>query len=69
MTLGIFWVGQQTQPNHLTRSDRSLSWIHILLLFALLAYWVNLLMLGATLYLTCVCAHGLGLVRDDISPR
>ena len=26
MTLGIFWVGQQTQLNHLTRSERSLSW-------------------------------------------
>ncbi len=34
LTLGIFWVGQQTQLNHLARSDRSLSWIHILFLFA-----------------------------------
>jgi uncharacterized membrane protein len=34
MTLGIFWIGQQTQLNHLERSDRSLSWIHILFLFA-----------------------------------
>jgi len=34
VTLGIFWVGQQTQLNHLTRSDRSLSWMHILFLFA-----------------------------------
>jgi len=33
LTLGIFWVGQQTQLNHLTRSDRSLSWIHIAFLF------------------------------------
>lgn len=33
MTLGIFWVGQQTQLNHLSRSDRSLSWIHIAFLF------------------------------------
>lgn len=33
MTLGIFWVGQQTQLNHLVRSDRSLSWIHIAFLF------------------------------------
>ena len=29
LTLGIFWVGQQTQLNNLERSDRSLSWIHI----------------------------------------
>jgi uncharacterized membrane protein len=35
MTLGIFWVGQQTQINHLARSDRSLSWIHIVFLFAI----------------------------------
>ncbi|MGH9433501.1 MAG: TMEM175 family protein [Terriglobia bacterium] len=34
LTLGIFWVGQQTQLNHLSRSDRSLSWIHIAFLFA-----------------------------------
>jgi uncharacterized membrane protein len=34
ITLGIFWVGQQTQLNHLARADRSLSWIHIVFLFA-----------------------------------
>jgi len=34
LTLGIFWVGQQTQLNYLTRSNRDLSWIHILFLFA-----------------------------------
>ena len=33
MMLGIFWKGQQTQLNHLARSDRSLSWIHIVFLF------------------------------------
>jgi len=33
VTLGIFWVGQQTQLNHLVRSDRGLSWIHIFFLF------------------------------------
>ncbi len=34
MTLGIFWVGQQTQLNYLARSNRSLTWIHIVFLFA-----------------------------------
>src|ERR1022692_44450 len=34
MTLGIFWVGQQSQLNHLARSDRSLSWMHVLFVFA-----------------------------------
>ena len=29
MTLGIFWVGQQTQLNHLRRSGRNLTWIHL----------------------------------------
>jgi uncharacterized membrane protein len=29
MTLGIFWVGQQTQLNHFARADRNLTWIHI----------------------------------------
>jgi uncharacterized membrane protein len=88
LTLGIFWVGQQTQLNNLARSDRSLSWIHILFLFAvsmtpfsttllaefvnyrtaLLAYWANILVLGASLYFSWVCATASGLVRDDISP-
>ena len=88
-TLGIFWVGQQTQLNHLRRSDRSLSWIHIAFLglislipfstallaeytryrIALLIYWINLLLLGATLYWSWVCALGSGLVKEEISPE
>src|SRR5271166_6422440 len=86
LTLGIFWIGQQTQLNHLARSDRSLSWIHLLFLFAvsitpfsttllaefpqyrtaLLAYWVNILLLGSSLYFSWVCAMGTGLVKDDL---
>src|SRR5438552_11024303 len=34
MTLGIFWIGQQTQLNHLEHSNRALSWIHLVFLFA-----------------------------------
>src|ERR1700746_1798839 len=34
MTLGIFWVGQQTQLNHFNSSDRNLSWIHVAFLCA-----------------------------------
>jgi len=34
LTLGIFWVGQQAQLNHLKRSNVRLTWIHLLLLFA-----------------------------------
>lgn len=86
LTLGIFWVGQQTQLNHLTRSDRSLSWIHILFLFwvsitpftttllaefiayrlALVVYWLNIALLGWTLYLSWICATSLGLVKPDL---
>ena len=33
LTLGIFWVGQQTQLNSFTRGDRNLAWISILFLF------------------------------------
>jgi len=34
LTLGIFWVGQQTQLNNLAHSDRHLTWIHLAFLFA-----------------------------------
>lgn len=34
MTLGIFWVGQQTQLNYFERADRNLAWIHIAFLCA-----------------------------------
>ena len=33
ITLGIFWVGQQTQLNNLAKSDRHLTWIHLAFLF------------------------------------
>lgn len=72
ITLGIFWVGQQTQANHLARCERHLTWLHLAFLFgvtllpfstrllaefivfrvALLAYWLNILLLGAMLYFT-----------------
>jgi uncharacterized membrane protein len=34
LTLGIFWVGQQTQLNQLQRADRDLAWLHIWFLAA-----------------------------------
>jgi len=89
LTLGIFWVGQQTQLNHLERSNVRLSWIHITFLFfvtimpfstallaeytayriALLAYWLNILCLGSTLYVSWGRATRSGLVKDDIAPE
>jgi TMEM175 potassium channel family protein len=34
LTLGIFWVGQQTQLSSFTRSTRALTWIHLTFLAA-----------------------------------
>jgi uncharacterized membrane protein len=34
ITLGIFWIGQQTQLNNLARTDRAVSWIHLVFLLA-----------------------------------
>jgi uncharacterized membrane protein len=33
LTLGIFWVGQQTQLNFLAAGNRELAWLHLLFLF------------------------------------
>jgi len=88
LTLGIFWVGQQTQLNHLVRSDRSLTWIHLAFLFAvtimpfstrllaehpsyrtaLLWYWDNIVLLGATLHFSWTSAKRTELIKDDVSP-
>ena len=34
LILGIFWVAQQTQLNQFERSNRNLTWIHLIFLFA-----------------------------------
>jgi uncharacterized membrane protein len=85
MTIGIFWVGQQTQLNHFARADRNLAWIHIAFLCcvslipfttsllaefihyrtALLVYWFNILLLGATLYWSWSYATRRHLLSDD----
>jgi len=45
LTLGIFWVGQQTQLNYLEKSDRDLTWIHLafLLTISLMPFSTSLL--------------------------
>jgi uncharacterized membrane protein len=85
VTLGIFWVGHQTQLNHLDRSDRHLTWIHLAFLFsvtlvpfstkllaefagyriAVLAYWINLILLGGTLYASWGYATRAELLKPD----
>jgi uncharacterized membrane protein len=88
LTLGIFWVGQQTQLNRFARADRDLTWIHLAFLLlvtlmpfstavlarfitfrvALIAYWLNILLLGAMLFASQTYAWRAGLVREDVSP-
>jgi len=85
LTLGIFWVGQQTQLNYFVRSNRNLVWIHLGFLFAvsimpfttgllaefityrvaLVAYWLNILLLGVALFVSWQYASRAGLVRED----
>ena len=87
MTLGIFWVGQQTQLSHLSRSDRHLTWIHLVFLFAitlmpfstrllaefvafrtaLLAYWLNIVLLGGLLFASWRRAKGTGFIVASLS--
>ncbi|HWB87135.1 MAG TPA: TMEM175 family protein [Bryobacteraceae bacterium] len=58
ITLGIFWVGQQTQLNHLARSDRSLSWIHIFFLFGVsVTPFSTSLLAGFTGYRTALLVY------------
>lgn len=85
LTLGIFWVAQQTQLGHFARSDRNLTWIHLALLcavalmpfstgllaefityrLALVVYWLNLLLLGAMLFVSWRYAERSGLVNPE----
>ena len=37
MTLGIFWLGQQTQLSRLTAMNRNLAWLHFLFLAVITA--------------------------------
>ena len=88
MTLGIFWVGQQTQLNQLERADRDFTWASYLFLASISAlpfstrvladffefrtavalYWANILLCGATIYLTWALAVRRKLVRADCPP-
>jgi uncharacterized membrane protein len=85
LTLGIFWLGQQTQLSQLERSNRDLTWLHFIFLAvvtalpfsarlladfleyrtAFLVYWLNIVLLGASLYATWVCAERANLVREE----
>jgi uncharacterized membrane protein len=71
MTLGIFWVGQQTQLNHFA-ADRNLSWIHIAFLCtvsltpfstSLLAEYIHY-RTALIIYWSNILLLGLGLYRS-----
>jgi uncharacterized membrane protein len=63
LTLGIFWVGQQTQLQSFTRSNRALTWIHLTFLLAvtLLPFSTGLLAQD-TSYRLSVAVYWLNLV-------
>ena len=69
LTLGIFWAGQQTQFNHLARTDRDLTWIHIAFLatISIMPFTTSLmgeflgLRLALVLYWLNILAAGLAL--------
>ncbi len=85
ITLGIFWLGQQTQLSQLERSNRDLAWLHFVFLAvvtvlpfssrlladfieyrtAFLVYWLNIVLLGASLYAAWVCAERANLIREE----
>jgi uncharacterized membrane protein len=89
LTLGIFWNGQQTQLNYVSRSDRDLTWIHLAFLLtvtfvpfstkllatfihyrtALVIYWLNLLAMGALLYVSWKYVTRHEMISDDTPPE
>ncbi len=86
LTLGIFWVGQQTHHDRLAHGDRAYAWLQIMFLMvvslvpfstallasfidyriALLVYWLNLFLLGATLLAGAYRARAFGLIKSDV---
>jgi uncharacterized membrane protein len=85
LTLGIFWVAQQTQLSQLARSNRDLTWLYLTFLAiitvlpfttrlladffsyrtAFVIYWLNIVLLGAAVYVTSAYAQRAKLIRDD----
>lgn len=52
ITLGIFWVGQQTQLNKCVRADRNLSWIHLFFLLCVSLMPFSTALLATYMHLT-----------------
>jgi uncharacterized membrane protein len=63
LTLGIFWVGQQTQLNHFSRSDRDLTWIHLAFLLGVaLMPFSTMLLADYITYRLAVAVYWLNIV-------
>jgi uncharacterized membrane protein len=63
LTLGIFWVGQQTQLNQCTAADRDLSWVHLAFLFAVsLMPFSTSFMAGFLLFRTALVIYWLNIL-------
>jgi uncharacterized membrane protein len=63
LTLGIFWLGQQTQLNFVERSDRHFSWIQLAFLFAVtLTPFSTALMAAFTGYRTALALYWLNIL-------
>jgi uncharacterized membrane protein len=85
LTLGIFWMGQQSQLNYLARSNRALSWLNLAFLSAvsllpfstrllaefiqyraaIFCYWLNILLIGAILFIMWRYVTRANLLNDD----
>lgn len=88
MTLGVFWVAQQTQTGKLKHSERNLTWIHLAFLLAvtmvpfttqllaafityrtaLVIYWLNIVVMGVTIYWSWSYAFNARLIKDEAPP-
>ena len=68
LTLGIFWVGQQTQLNYLERSARSLTWMHILFLATIAIMPFSTSMLAEfTAYRTALVLYWLNILLPGLA--
>jgi uncharacterized membrane protein len=63
LTLGIFWVGQQTQLNFFTSADRDLTWVHLGFLFSVsLMPFSTSFMAGFFLYRVALVVYWLNIL-------
>ena len=63
LTLGIFWVGQQTQLSQFRRSDRDLTWIHLMFLLGVsLMPFSTMLLADYITYRLAVAVYWLNIV-------